>query len=89
MDLIVCRILRSCSPLDRSTDSRRDAVSKPRFVELRRFVTDELEMNDGYFRNGEEIVIIPWETPKIAELVEGYLENSEWLFVIGTGSCCG
>lgn len=47
------------------------------------FVTDELGMNDGYFRNGEEIVIIPREASKIAELVEGYSENPGSLVVIG------
>jgi glycosyltransferase involved in cell wall biosynthesis len=47
------------------------------------FVTDEMGMNEGYFRNGEEIVIICREPEEIADTIEKYMSEPERLSSIG------
>jgi hypothetical protein len=43
------------------------------------FVSDELAMNEGRLKNGEEVVIIPRGPEQIAELVEKYVADPERL----------
>lgn len=43
------------------------------------FVTDELGMNEGRFKEGEEIVIVSREPREIAEVVDQYLAHPERL----------
>lgn len=43
------------------------------------FCTDVLGLNDGYFLDGEEIVIIPHETENIVSIVKDYYHNPEKL----------
>jgi glycosyltransferase involved in cell wall biosynthesis len=47
------------------------------------FVTDELGMNDGYFKDGEEIVIISREPEQIVDTIEKYIAEPERLSSIG------
>lgn len=47
------------------------------------FVTDELGMNDGYFKDGEEIVIISREPEQIADAIGRYISEPERLSSIG------
>ena len=47
------------------------------------FVTDELGMNDGYFKDGEEIVIISREPDQIADTIRKYISEPERLSSIG------
>ena len=47
------------------------------------FVTDELGMNDGYFKDGEEIVIISREPEQIADRIREYISEPERLCSIG------
>ena len=47
------------------------------------FVTDELGMNEGYFKDGEEIVIISREPEQIADTIEAYVSSPERLSSIG------
>jgi glycosyltransferase involved in cell wall biosynthesis len=47
------------------------------------FVTDELGMNDGYFKDGEEIVIISREPEQIADRIGEYISEPERLSSIG------
>jgi len=47
------------------------------------FVTDELGMNDGYFKDGEEIVIISRHPVEIADTIEKYISEPKRLASIG------
>lgn len=47
------------------------------------FCADELKLNDGFFADGEEIVIIPHNVGKITETIEFYFSNPEKLAAIG------
>lgn len=45
--------------------------------------TDELKLNDGFFIDGEEIVVVPHDAGKIIEIIEFYYSNPEKLAAIG------
>src|SRR5690606_33746934 len=47
------------------------------------FCTDELKLNDGFFVDREELVIVPHDVGKIVEIVEFYHSNPEQLSAIG------
>jgi glycosyltransferase involved in cell wall biosynthesis len=47
------------------------------------FCTDELKLNDGFFVDREELVIVPHDVGKIVEIVEFYHSNPEQLAAIG------
>ena len=47
------------------------------------FVCDELNLNNGRFEEGKEIVIIPRDPDLIAEIIERYINNPEELKQLG------
>ncbi len=47
------------------------------------FCTDELKLNQGFFKDGREIVVIPYDVMKIVDKIEYYYLNPEKLFAIG------
>lgn len=47
------------------------------------FCTDELKLNQGFFEDGQEIVIIPYDVMKIVNKIEYYYSNPEKLLAIG------
>jgi glycosyltransferase involved in cell wall biosynthesis len=47
------------------------------------FCTDELKLNDGFFVDREEIVIVPHDVGEIVEIIEFYYSNPEKLAAIG------
>lgn len=47
------------------------------------FCTDELKLNQGFFEDGHEIVIIPYDVRQIVEKIEYYFLHPEELFAIG------
>lgn len=47
------------------------------------FCTDVLKLNQGFFEDGREIVIIPHDVMKIVEKIEYYYSNPDKLFAIG------
>jgi glycosyltransferase involved in cell wall biosynthesis len=51
------------------------------------FCTDELHLNDGYFKNDEEIVIIPHNTDEIVKKIEYYYKNPATLKAIAENGC--
>lgn len=53
------------------------------------FCTDEFGSNDNLFKEGEEIVIIPYNAPQIADIIQAYFENPEKLRKIGENGAKG
>ncbi|MBN8580304.1 MAG: glycosyltransferase [Anaerolineae bacterium] len=47
------------------------------------FCTDELKLNQGFFEDEREIVVIPYDVMKIVDKIEYYYLNPEKLFAIG------
>lgn len=47
------------------------------------FCTDELKLNQGFFEDGHEIVIVPHDVRKIVEKIEYYFLHPKELFAIG------
>jgi len=43
------------------------------------FCTDELHLNNQYFEDGKEIVIVPHNADKITEMIENYYQNPQKL----------
>lgn len=47
------------------------------------FCTDELKLNQGFFEDGSEIVVVPYDVMKIVDKIEYYYSNPEKLTAIG------